>query len=283
MVSSGIEFLRTTNNFIIMTLILTEISNFGIVMAADSAVTEKIVQPNGTIIYRVLTGVRKLQVIDKLNAGVSVWGEGGIPPNTLNNMPTDIWLEGFINSQRSNYNSLHDFALLLQNELRNQIPPINVQNHPLGTIGFHLAGFIDYQGNPIPTFYHIHNGQSQALAARGITVNPTIVNANHDLPPNIVRQMLLSGRSAIIRNGDFTIYAALFQHIDTFLRNLSQYSNLTIPHSRDLRERAEWLKFQIRTMSELYRLSNLHLPTIGDKIDVLLLTPQGVDECGLTI
>jgi hypothetical protein len=43
-----------------MTLVLTEVSNFGIAMAADSAVTERIVKPNGNVTYRVLTGVRKL-------------------------------------------------------------------------------------------------------------------------------------------------------------------------------------------------------------------------------
>lgn len=262
-----------------MTLILTEISNFGIAMAADSAVTERVVMPNGNITYRVLTGVRKLQVIDKLNAGISVWGEG-----VINNTPTDIWLQDFIDRQRANYNSLFDFAILLQNELRLHIAPINVQNNPLGTIGFHLAGYDNHQGNPTPTFYHIHNGQSQALSARGITVNPAIVNANHDLPPNLVLQNLSQINQPItIRNGDFTIYAALFQHLNTFLQALFQYRNLTIPHSRDLRERAEWLKFQITTMSELYRLSNLHLPTIGGKIDTILITPQGVDKCGLTM
>lgn len=261
-----------------MTLILTEISNFGIAMAADSAVTEKIVKPNGNIIYRVLTGVRKLQVIDKLNAGISVWGEG-----MINNTPTDIWLEDFIDGQRANYNSLNDFALLLQNELRLHIASINVRNNRLGTIGFHLAGFVGYQGNPTPTFYHIHNGISQALSARGITVNPAIINANHDLPPNIAQQIIASGVAYITRNGDFTTYAQLFDHLNTFLQNLFQYRNLTIPHSRNLMERAEWLRFQIRTMSELYMLSSLHLPTIGGKIGTLLITPSGVDKCGLAI
>jgi len=265
-----------------MTLVLSELSRFGIAMTADSAITFLEPLPSGGSRFRVVLGAKKLQVIPKLNAGISIWGQGSIRVGA-DILQMDTWIENFIVEREDDYESLDDFANLLATEIRNFIQPIDVSQHPLGTVGFHLAGFIDYQGSPIPTFYHIHNGQSQALAARGITVNPTIVNANHDLPPNIVRQMLLSGRSAIIRNGDFTIYAALFQHIDTFLRNLSRYRNLTIPHSRDLRERAEWLKFQIRTMSELYRLSNLHLPTIGGKIDVLLLTPQGIDECGLTI
>jgi len=261
-----------------MTLILTDISNLGIAMAADSAVTQKIVKPNGSITYRVLTGVRKLQVIDKLNAGISVWGQG-----TIKNTSTDIWLQDFIDSQKGNYNSLSDFALLLQNELRLRIAPINIRKDRLGTIGFHLAGFVDYLGKLMPTFYHIHNGMSQALSARGITINAAIVNANHDLPPNLVQKILSMGVECIIRNGDFAIYAALFQYLQKFLKTLSKYHKLTIPHSRNLMERAEWLSFQIRTMSELYKLSNLHLPTIGGRINTLLITPSGVDKCGLAI
>lgn len=259
-----------------MTLILTEVSKFGIAMTADSAVTEKIVKPKGVVTYRVLTGVRKLQVVDKLNAGASVWGEGSIGKT-----PTDIWLQDLIDGQMANYNSLSDFATLLQDELRLVIAPINIQKNPLGTIGFHLAGFVDYKGNPMPTFYHIHNGTSSALSARGVKINPAIVNSNHDLPPQLAQQILSTGEMYITRNGDFTIYAALFQDLDNFLQKLSQYGILTIPHSRSLFERAEWLKFQIGTMSELYRLSNLHLPTIGGKIDTLLITPSSVDRCGM--
>jgi hypothetical protein len=213
-----------------------------------------------------------------LNAGVSVWGQGSIDTT-----PTDIWLQDFIDNQKANYNSISDFATLLQNELRQHISPINIQTDPFGTIGFHLAGFVDHKGTPTPTFYHVHNGTSTALSARGITINPAIINANHDLPPQMAQPLISSGGVYITRNGDFTIYAALFQHLNTFLQALSQYRILTIPHSRDLSERAEWLRFQIRTMSELYRLSNMHLPTIGGKIDTLLITPKGVDKSGLTI
>jgi hypothetical protein len=260
-----------------MTLILTEISNFGIAMAADSAVTSEIRRPDGSSVYRVLTGVHKLQVIDRLHAGISVWGMG-----TMGSTDTDLWLQDFINAERENYTSLQEFAILLQNELRSLVPSIDAQANPLGTVGFHLAGFVDHAGAPTATFYHIHNGISQTLCARGITVDPRIVNANHDLPPEIVRRMLTPGASIIMRNGDIQIFAPFIQHLGVFFGDLSRYG-VTIPDSRTLMERAEWLKFEIRTMSEIYRFSNLHLPTIGGKIDTLLITPDGIDRCGLTI
>jgi hypothetical protein len=178
---------------------------------------------------------------------------------------------------------LSEFATLLQNELRPYIAQIDANQKPLGSIGFHLAGYVDYEGNPTATFYHVHNGKSQALSSRNIEIDPTIINANHDLPPNLAQQMLSDGMTYLTRNGDFTTYAALFHHIGKFFQDLAQYRGLMIPHSRNLRERAEWLRFQIGTMSELYKLSSLHLPTIGGKIDTLLITPNGIDDCGLTL
>jgi hypothetical protein len=268
-----------------MTLILTEISNLGIAMAADSAVTQKVVTVNGAIEYKVLTGVNKLQVIDKLNAGIAVWGEGEIVVEHGQKMSSDMWLRDFIQTQKPNYSSLDDFANLLQNKLRMYIAPIDATSKPSGSIGFLLAGYVDYNGQPTPSFYHIHNGESSTLNTRGTPVeNPNIVNANHDFPPDIVQQFLAlaQGNAIVTRNGDFITYVQLFDHIGKFLQALPEYGGLTIPQSRNLKERAEWLRFQIRTMSELYRLSNLHLPTIGGKIDTLLITPKGIDDCGLT-
>jgi hypothetical protein len=270
-----------------MTLILTEISSWGIVMAADSALTQKVITPSGDLEYQVLTGVNKLQVINKLNAGIAVWGQGEIKlPYEIahkRKISSDMWLKNFIQTKEPNYNTLDEFALLLQNELRKYIPKIDATVDKNGTIGFLLTGYVNYKGQPTPSFYHIHNGESSTLNSRRTPVkNPNIVNANHDFPPDIVQKFFAEGEAIITRNGDFVTYAALFEHIGTFLQDLHQFGGLTIPHSRNLKERAEWLRFQIRTMSELYRLSDLHLPTIGGKIDTLLITPEGVDDCGLT-
>jgi hypothetical protein len=265
-----------------MTLILTEISDFGIAMAADSAVTIPVINAHGDHQLRVLTGVKKLQVIEKLNAGISIWGLAELTIEHGQKIDTDIWLRDFIQSERPNYNSLSEFAILLQNRIRNYVNPIDPIQRPLGNIGFHLAGFVEHEGHQAPTFYHIHNGVSKALEARGTHIDPTIVNANHDLPPNIAQERLAQNQIYLTRNGDFSIYAALFNHIVQFLASLSEYGGITIPQSRNLSERAEWLRFQIRTMSELYRLSNLRLPTIGGKIDTLLITSDGIDTCGLT-
>jgi hypothetical protein len=109
--------------------------------------------------------VRKLQVIEKLNAGIAVWGQGEIvlehSEHSDRKIDTDLWLKDFIRVQRDNYNSIDEFATLLQNELRTYIPPIDATTRLGGSIGFLLAGYVDYSGQRLPSFYHIHMAEAQ--------------------------------------------------------------------------------------------------------------------------
>ena len=69
-----------------MTLILTELTQLGIVMAADSTVTYTNHQTGHS--YVIPNKAKKLQVIPYLHAGISCWGMGAI-----SNTPTDKWIE----------------------------------------------------------------------------------------------------------------------------------------------------------------------------------------------
>lgn len=254
-----------------MTLVLSELSQYGIAMAADTAVTMQTITTDQRGFFRVYYGATKLRPIFKLQAGVSVWGQGKI-----DNVDSDVWLAEFIVRNQNNYNSIRDFAILLQNELRTHIPDIDPQQHPLGTIGFHLAGFVDSEGQKLPTFWHIHNGISQALQARGITIDPRRVNANEDFPP----QQIPPGVFRITRNGDFQMYALVNQQLETFFSNLRR-QGFQIPHPPSLgvtplRARAEYLRFWIKTMGDIYRLSNI-FPGIGGDVTTLTISPLGIE------
>lgn len=252
-----------------MTLVLTEISPLGITMAADSAVT----------ITNTVTGLshvqnnaaRKLQTIPYLDAGISCWGMG-----TINGISTDQWLGNFI-AANSGINNLGNFAASLENELNQLIPPNpNPQNSRLG---FHLAGYEMYQGAPTPSFYHIHEGESTTLQQRGITINPNQFNANHDVPPQIAVQLFAQGNSWITRNGDYQLYANIFQSLETMFQQLLPLG-IRIPNSQNLADRVEYLVFQIRTISEIYRLSNL-IPGIGGDIYFISISQVGLHSQGI--
>jgi hypothetical protein len=121
-----------------MTLILTEISPWGIVMAADSAMSQKTGVNGRQQELRVLMGVNKLRVIAKLKAGIAVWGQGLIELEHEHTVDTDIWFRDFIQTQEPNYDSLNKFATLLQDELRKYIKKldITIPSKRFGSIGF---------------------------------------------------------------------------------------------------------------------------------------------------
>ena len=241
-----------------MTLILTEITEFGIAMAADSAVTTSynLGRHSG---HRVLAGVRKLQPVHYLNAGISCWGVGEI-----GGLDTDIWLENFIKANE-HIHKLNDFAMLLQNELRRVLGMIE-QN----TAGFHLAGFVEKEGRKMPTFFHVHNGPSQypSIAAQ---IDSALFNANQDMPP----EDCPPGYFKITRNGDFQLYAELFGAVESFFNTRVRPLGIEIPSPLTLGSIAEYLRFQIKTVSEIYKLSNL-VPSIGGPVTTLTISDQGI-------
>src|SRR5918992_3048508 len=220
-----------------MTLILTELTAHGIAMAADSMVTSTYLATG--LSHTSPDAAVKLQVVQHLGAGISCWGMGEI-----NGVPTDNWLTNFI-TQNTNCTSLGSFATALANELNTTVEP-----NPAGEsrLGFHLAGFEDCQGVPTPSFFHIHDGPSTILQGRGISVDPQQFNANHDVPPEIFRELVARGQGWITRNGDYLLYAQIFGRLERFFQELRPLG-VVIPNSQSLADRCEYLAFQIRTVS----------------------------------
>lgn len=251
-----------------MTLILTELSPLGIAMAADSAVT--FANPATGLRYALPNNANKLQVIPYLNAGISCWGIGQISAK-----PTDDWLADFIEANTA-ISKLGDFANALSEELNKKAPKnADGANH----LGFHLAGYEAFGGRHTPSFYHIHDGPSSTLAQRGIEVNPYQFNANHDGPPKVIEEEFAANRYLLTRNGDYNLYAQIFGKLQDFFDLLRLQQGILIPYSHNLNDRADYLVFQIRTVSEIYRLSNL-VPGIGGRIDFMTVSQFGVNSLG---
>lgn len=251
-----------------MTLVLTELSELGIAMAADSAMSIKNLQTG--LAHAIPNAAQKLQVIPYLNAGISCWGLG-----TIAGQPTDEWLRQFIASNAS-LDTLENFATELAVQLNAQVPPNTSGDNRLG---FHLAGFEEYNGEPTPSFYHIHDGPSTALKRRSIQVDPNRFNANHDMPPELYQEQARAGFARITRNGDYQLYAKIFGLLESFFRQLRPMG-IIVPDSQNLADRAEYLVFQIRTVSQIYRLSNL-VPGIGGGIHFLTICQQGIHSQGV--
>ena len=251
-----------------MTLVLTELSPFGIAMAADSAVTTTQVQTG--LSYAVPNAAHKLQAIERLSAGVSCWGLG-----TIRGTPTDEWLCDFIRATEG-VTTLGEFADELERRLNDEVGA-NPRGQP--RLGFHVCRFEDYEGCPTPSFYHVHDGPSTALQARGTPVDPHRFNANHDCPPQMCRALFEDRQFYTTRNGDYQLYAGMFGLLGGFFAHLRELG-IQIPSSQSLADRAEYLIFQIRVMCELYRLSNL-VPGIGGGIHFLTIASAGIHSRGV--
>ncbi len=196
-----------------MTLVLTDVTKFGIAMVADSAITTTILFPSGKNIKRVTTGAQKLQVIPYLNAGISFWGAGSIPAMGDSRYPTDVWLQYFI-ERHADVDSLATFADILSNELQRLPKQIREPT------GFHLAGYVQVDEEYLPTVYHIRNVDGNF---RGYDLHDFVVG--HDYPPNPIEE-----KSFFLRNGDYGVYALLSGLVD--LGNLAVRDELgiEIPH-----------------------------------------------------
>lgn len=248
-----------------MTLVLTEISQYGMVMGADSAVTQKILLPNGRMESRVLTGVHKLLPVPYLQAGISCWGYGQI-----GNCETDIWLSDFIRRQQGQSQTLQGFATQLQDELNRVIPPTQSGQ---AEAGFHLAGFVCMDGGQAPDFWHIHNGPSQFF----LNIDPHVFNANHDLAAAIERGKYDPNnrdRIYITRNGDYKFYAKWWENFEEVLTRFLRSQDIHVP-KQSLQGRVEYVRFQIRSIREIYAMSTL-LPSIGGQIITLAIDHNGI-------
>jgi hypothetical protein len=249
-----------------VTLVLTELSHVGIAMATDSAVTFA----QGGTVWAVPSAANKLHVVPNLNAGVSCWGLGHI-----GNTPTDQWISTFIGGH-SSVPTLTAFAQELADELTNSVGR-SADGKPRA--GFHVAGYLDDGKGPAPALYHVHDGPSEVLQGVGFTIDPHRFNANQDVSSEQTRGAISRGEGILTRNGDYQPYAQLFERLQQFFVDVRPLGIL-IPRPGDLRDRIEYLIFQIRTVSELYRLSNL-VPSIGGAIPYLGIHPGGLHSAGI--
>src|SRR4051812_38626445 len=91
-----------------MSLVLTELSEAGIAMAADSAIS---MQSKGQTVSREMW--KKLLKVPKIKAGISYWGTIGL----ITSERFDVWLEWKI--AQGAYADLRSFADYIAAELNN--------------------------------------------------------------------------------------------------------------------------------------------------------------------
>jgi len=221
---------------------------------ADSAVTceESIGGRKGCY---VLNGVRKLQPIPYLRAGLSMWGLGTIPA-TGRYVSTDVWADDFIR-RHSSVGGLGDFASALLKEL------VSNEHEIRDPIGFHLAGYVPVGDRMLPTLYHVRNVDGDY---EHYDMHPFVLG--HDIPPQEIGDIPL-----FRRNGDYGPYAVLEETTRHFLPIIKAKMGLDIPHP-SLRGRVAYHCGWVRFVSDLYESASL-LRTIGGRVSALSIDSRG--------
>lgn len=230
-----------------MTLVLTEVSYRGIVMAADTALYLKS--------QRKIEFGPKVFSMPFLHAGLSIWG-GPFPS------PSADWISAFITNQvASGCPDIPTFATRLA-ELANRDVSGGVSTPPfLGTAGFHVAG---YSPRGVPMMYHVHNGFPSGVIPGD---NPHPFVAHDDISESRGQTLLGWGEVQLRRSGDYQFQGMLWDRFESMTGELNPliHSELLeavptpfmMPGGIELLNRSIYRATQVHVASLLYRTSNI--------------------------
>jgi hypothetical protein len=250
-----------------MTFILTELSDIGIIMAADSSETKE--DERGQIFEE----VDKIIYFPQFNIGISTWGYA-----IVEDMDINSWLkkevEKFKNSIKEK-DILNKYLMKLSDYLAFRLNEVLPEGK---FVGLHIAGytFSEEYEEYRPGIFHVHNHNKENIREirRCMTeehrTDPTKIIAERTKP------ILKKGEAIHIRNGiyeEFALFFPAFQglkisFIDTirhFYEDLIDTSNTDI-----LKVEAESIANWVRLMCNTFSEAGIP-PYIGKKIRVLAI------------
>ena len=262
-----------------MTLIVSEVSRFGIAMAADSAITETYpedwILPSGSHTPpTVRVGAQKIIPIRTIDAAISVWGFGavGAPGQEDVMIPIDRYLEDFAEMVKPN-SSLE--------EVGNQLAAVTNERIEVGQVrgGFHLGGYTTQGAKRFPALYHIHTGHKPGGPHRPLELRP---DYPFDSGRDVDRWLKeLKSTTFWLRNGAIDAYGAFQRHLNDLMNRLRKEADFDCPYyprfSSALEARGRFLRLQIQTICEFYRLSN-RLETIAMPISWITISEKGIEH-----
>jgi hypothetical protein len=236
-----------------MTLILTELSDLGVAMAADTAATNVILEKRSLHFQASDNHVTKLYPIRKLSAGISFYGFGKVGQQR-----TDHWLTEFIQWNESQHLSLGSFGLALCKELNCVFRPELNPELQVFPSGFHLAGF-EESDNGGPAAYEIG---SQTKMWGCLRKYP-----HSDCEPLSSRPLFTGG------DPDLCKKAKELRNSSPMIRNIEGESKGTVQSSDDLRTRCEYLRSLFITVFQSNQDQRIPGP-----VTTLSISSKGIED-----
>jgi hypothetical protein len=252
-----------------MTLVVTWRTNQGIIMTADSAITDTK--------KREVTDYTRLKLLEipYLNAGISFYGEAKI-----NGKNTGIWIKDLIEENKKNITNIHDFANKLKDKANSEIGKIEFQT------GFHIAGFSDVNDKKVAFFHHINNTLKNDYWDKRLRDN---FEDDGSLDPNY----LSIGK--LIHNGDYLIFnrflmnsMPLFEAIrnsteTVTLEFIKRKIKINTPFTADISGQKKIILIFLNIINQIYQqFSEVNpskfIPGVGGKTSYILITEEGIKE-----
>lgn len=269
-----------------MTLLLTECSPAGVVMASDSAITK--IDAKGRIVEIDQQGWLKVLKAPKACAAVGYWGFIG----KIHRGRFDEWLRKAIDQAK--YPDVPSLGACLADALNKACG-----NKPLGEdqcAGLHVAGFHPWSdGQRRPFFLHVHNGpghmeiehvtEQLPQGSRLLEVRPrlvagprTLFEPHQDFPSSDVtlgENLDTLQRGYTTRNGDFFYYSVVWDALQRSFNYLNLIPGFSIPSKpTSLGARRGLLVAALETTIRVYRCSNKSR-TIAGKVTSHAIGPNG--------
>lgn len=259
-----------------MTLLLTEITDKGIVFAADRNLSwfDQASGKIGGLAHR----RKKILGIESLSAAIGYFGNAHVGrEKTL----MDDWLEGFITSH-SDCTSLEQLAHRLKIALETSLTP----EQKTRMLGLHLAGYTERETLRLPTFWFVTNicgmrGPFYEGVRETFSVSEDFLERDvRFVKPNLLGEYLQSHGARIYRNGTLAPYVAIAGHIHSLFRTIwalrHEWDLKEFQPPADLDEYAVLSRFHIELTARIYDLfSKSKARPIGGGVDVITIAPDG--------
>jgi hypothetical protein len=249
-----------------MTLIVTNFSHHGIILAADS---------NVSMGQTVLATRRKVFRIPTISAGIACAGS-----MYVGSLMLEDWMDAFIGGEQASYSDLSGFCDALAEGLNRDRTESQKTKPVIG----HIAGYVD----GVPTMWHISNvellldqGGKYSKPASDVTVRgpdfdqsaweaSVLSNPAEAMPLAYFVNGPVEGRIA------FNTYV---QSLNDWLRQLWQ-PGLPFRAPSSIQEQEDVTRTSMEVMRLLFRMSSMSA-TIGGTIQSLAISPAGLGQVSM--
>ena len=235
-----------------MTLVVSDISRYGIIMVGDSAVTL------GT---SVKADAFKVQYAKAANVGFALWGNAGVDHRRI-----DYWLADFIRDQVKTGDSVQDVGERLVSSLNAVLEKSGRKWKDL-VRGIHIAGYRE----ALPVLFHAHCGHPNEPAHE--------MRLYHDYPDDQKWsedhfRSLLNYGFIHLRNGYHPLFGPLFKQALDYAAQLRAAHNIQFPHP-SLEGRFEFYKLLVRFVAGTLVASKIH-PGVNDELSAIAFDDHGM-------